>query len=120
MKKALLKYGGVFILLALSAGGLMRVSQNVQKVERDIAATDRAIEREQEKIRVLKAEWAYLNNPARLESLARDAFGLDKTNMSSVVSTPSSIPEFTVPQDEGDVLSQSIPIAYGGSNGGGG
>lgn len=118
MKKSLLKYGFVLVLLALSAGGLMRVSQNVQKVERDIAATDRAIEREQEKIRVLRAEWAYLNNPARLESLALDAFGLDRADMSSVVSTPSSIPEFTLPQGESDVLSQSIPIAYGGNNGG--
>ena len=57
MRKAVLKYGIVFMLLALSAGGLMRISQHVQKVERDIAAYDRAIEHEKEKIRVLKAEW---------------------------------------------------------------
>jgi len=116
MKKSLLKYGFVLVLLALSASGLMRVSQSVQKVERDIAATDRAIEREQEKIRVLRAEWAYLNNPARLESLALDAFGLDKVDMSSVVSTPSSIPELTPSAGEAGMLSRSIPIAYGGNN----
>ena len=117
MRKACLKYGFMFTRLALSAGALMHVSQQVQSIERDIAETDRAIEQEQERIRVLKAEWAYLNDPARLEALAQGAYGLDKPAMSSLISTPDSIPESTPPAEPG-MLSSSIPISFGQTSGG--
>lgn len=76
MRFSILKYGVVFFLVALSIAVLMGVSQEVQRIERDIVAYDNAIEQEQEKIRVLRAEWAYLNNPMRLELLALDMLGL--------------------------------------------
>lgn len=112
MRGACLKYGIVFVLLALSAGGLMRVSQHVQKVDREIAAYDRDIERQQEKIRVMRAEWAYLNNPARLEALASGSFDLQATNVKAVITNPDLIPEYADENDSG-VTSSAIPVSFG-------
>src|SRR6056297_879148 len=92
MKHTLLKYGGVFTFLILSAAALMHISQNVQKLERDIASYDREIEHEQEKIRVLKAEWAYLNNPARLEALSTGGYDLHAPEADALVRDPSRLP----------------------------
>ncbi|MGH1403675.1 MAG: cell division protein FtsL [Alphaproteobacteria bacterium] len=70
MRWVLLKYT-VSLLLVLGSGyALMRVSYDVQELERDIVRYEHDISREEEAIRVLNAEWAYLNNPMRLEELA--------------------------------------------------
>ncbi len=86
MKIAFLKYGSVFIALILSATMLMRVSQNVQRLEKDIVRYDREIAKEKDKIRVLKAEWAYLNNPERLEILASGGYNMRTPEMSALIS----------------------------------
>lgn len=62
----------LFILSAVLVSGslLFVISQKVQSTERDIKALEVQIARENETVRVLQAEWAYLNRPDRLESLA--------------------------------------------------
>lgn len=70
MKMAILKYAFIFTLTIVTGASLMVVSHKVRQAEVKISRVDRAIEQEQEKIRNLKAEWAYLNDPARLEVLA--------------------------------------------------
>jgi len=57
--------------LALVTGAaLFQVKHEVQKRETELAALDRAILADQEAIHVLRAEWSYLNDPARLEALS--------------------------------------------------
>lgn len=87
MKGTILKYGIVFMSVIGSGGILMNISQHVQRAERDIKIYDRKIIREQEAIRVLKAEWAYLNNPSRLEILASKGLGMYSSKSADLVSS---------------------------------
>ncbi|MAF68937.1 MAG: hypothetical protein CMH25_06290 [Micavibrio sp.] len=52
---------------------LFVVSQKVQQTERDISAQKQQLSLEKESLRVLQAEWAYLNRPDRLENLSEAA-----------------------------------------------
>ncbi|MCK5384442.1 MAG: hypothetical protein KAJ29_02615 [Alphaproteobacteria bacterium] len=100
MKLTILKYGALLTFLILSATMLMHVSQNVQQLERDIMRDDRWIEQEKEKIRVLKAEWAYLNDPQRLEAIASGGYDMQIPKTNTLVSDPARLPNiFTSDQE---------------------
>lgn len=118
MRKACLKYGLVVVMLVSSAAGLIGVSQKVQRIEGEIAAYDRQIEREQERIRVLKAEWAFLNDPGRLDALASGALGLVATDSENVVSDTDDIPDYEA-NAETDAVEGVIPVSYGTQSEGG-
>ena len=118
MRKACLKYGLVVVMLVSSAAGLIGVSQKVQRIEGEIAAYDIQIEREQERIRVLKAEWAFLNDPARLDALASGALGLGATDSENVVSDTGDIPDYEANADT-DTVEGAIPVSYGSQPKGG-
>ncbi|MAQ70612.1 MAG: hypothetical protein CL565_00295 [Alphaproteobacteria bacterium] len=63
-----------FILLVsailISGSLLFSVSQRVQSTEREIGHLREKLSQENESLRVLRAEWAYLNRPDRLEAMA--------------------------------------------------
>ncbi len=86
MRNLAVKYIIVFALVVASGAMLLDVSQRVQEAEREIRRADRAIEREQENIRVLQAEWAYLNDPARLELISSSGLGMGVPSPESLVS----------------------------------
>lgn len=62
------------ILSALAAGvvgvGLYFVKHEVKEQEAHLADLNRQIQSNQEAIHVLKAEWSFLNDPARLKQLS--------------------------------------------------
>ncbi len=93
MRGAIIKYTVVFVMVVASGTMLMNVSHHVQRVERDIKLIDRKIAREKENIRVLKAEWAYLNNPSRLEELATNYVDLISPEAAQLISDMSVIPD---------------------------
>ena len=93
MRGVILKYIIVFALVISSGTMLMNVSYHVQHAERDIKRLDREIAREEENIRVLKAEWAYLNNPVRLEELATGYVDLISPEAAQLISDMSVIPD---------------------------
>ena len=70
MRGAISRNLAIFALTVVAAGVLIDTSQKVQQAERDLGQVQDQIEGERERIRVLQAEWAYLNNPERLEKLA--------------------------------------------------
>lgn len=76
MKKFKLRSLVIFALAALSGGALLHTSQNVQHAEEKLHALQSQIAENEEKIRVLKAEWAFLNAPQRLEKLTKDYLDL--------------------------------------------
>tara|TARA_B100000686_G_scaffold339697_2_gene414188 strand:+ start:121 stop:465 length:345 start_codon:yes stop_codon:yes gene_type:complete len=57
-------------LVAILAFGLYKLKYEVQELEARYATVNRAIVAEQEAIRVLNAEWSFLNNPKRLANLS--------------------------------------------------
>lgn len=67
-RQTTLLFGVLAIGLALVLFG---VKYEVQDVEEELARLDQDIANERRSIHVLRAEWAYLNNPDRLRGLAK-------------------------------------------------
>lgn len=66
------KHALIWLGLAAVAGAvLFETSYEVQEMEEQLASLNRQIVHEQEAIQVLRAEWSFLNDPTRLENLAR-------------------------------------------------
>jgi hypothetical protein len=63
-------------LAALVGFGLFHVKYKVQALEEELAHLNARIVHEQEQLHVLRAEWAYLNRPERLEELNGRFLGL--------------------------------------------
>lgn len=59
-----------FVLATALGAALFWVSQQVQMLEREQRGINEQIASEQEGMRVLNAEWDYLNRPDRIEALA--------------------------------------------------
>ncbi|MCB9991919.1 MAG: hypothetical protein H6867_11230 [Rhodospirillales bacterium] len=89
----LLSVGG-----AVAAGALLFwTSQHVQQAEDRLAGMTQAVQSEQQSIRVLDAEWDYLNRPDRLEALAAEYLGLSSAAAFSVGENVSDLPQVTLP-----------------------
>jgi hypothetical protein len=65
-----LTFGTSVCFLVLVVTVLFNISQHVQTIEERLDTVKTKIKKEQEKIRVLEAEWQYLIRPERLEKLA--------------------------------------------------
>jgi cell division protein FtsL len=74
-----------FFALVLSAYGLFQVKYRVQNLKRDLNEIERQLEANHEAIHVLKAEWAYLNDPRRLLELSSRHLQLRPTNPRQMV-----------------------------------
>ena len=86
-----------WIVLAGCVGyGLYHLKNEVQARENELFRINRTILAEQEAIHVLRAEWSYLNQPARLEALASRDLKLQPTKPSQL-GTIASLPP--LPQD---------------------
>jgi hypothetical protein len=57
-------------LIGASSAFLFKTSYEVQALEGDLRGLNRSILREQDSIRVMHAEWAFLNQPSRLQALS--------------------------------------------------
>lgn len=68
----------------LSGTMLLSTSQKVQKAERQLSVLSKEKNREGEAIRVLRAEWDYLNRPDRLEALATRYLGMKEPDLAAV------------------------------------
>ena len=77
MRKATL----FWLAMTVACGAvLFHTSQQVTDGRAALASTERELLREEESLRVLQAEWSYLNQPERLEKLARQHLELVPLN----------------------------------------
>jgi len=77
----------LWMLLAVAAGlGLFVLKYEVQAMEERLVAINRQTLQDLESIHVLKAEWNYLNRPARLEELAGRLLSLEPVTAAQSVS----------------------------------
>ena len=82
------------LFLALLTGAtLFWVSQQVQQVEREQRQLIAANSQEEESIRVLRAEWDYLNRPERLEQLSAKYLNMAPVSADTLIQSISAIPE---------------------------
>ena len=73
------------MLLVLVSFGLYNGVYAAKAHERELQALTAEIAKESEAIRVLRAEWSYLNQPERLQALARKHLALAPTNPNQIV-----------------------------------
>jgi hypothetical protein len=85
------------LLAMLSGAALFWVSQQVQEAERVQRNLQVEIEQEQEALRVLTAEWDYLNRPDRLEELARTYLNMEPMKVETAITSVKDIP---VPEEQ--------------------
>ncbi|HBR68378.1 MAG TPA: hypothetical protein DEA55_03275, partial [Rhodospirillaceae bacterium] len=92
MRRVWRKYLAVFVLAGLSGAMLLQTSQSVQQAEDDLRRLQKSVDHEKETIRVLQAEWAHLNRPDRLESLAGQYLDLVPPGPGQVLKDPGQLP----------------------------
>ena len=93
-----MKFFRVSTLLALilsAASGFMLFStaQKVQQTDSDLRRMQMKVSQEEQTIRVLRAEWDYLNRPDRLESLVKNNLDLIPATPESVRADTSELPK---------------------------
>lgn len=67
----------VWALLAITAGGaVFLMKYDVRALEDRLLSLDSEIARNRQAVHVLRAEWSFLNQPARLEDLGRRLLNL--------------------------------------------
>ncbi|MGH1455882.1 MAG: cell division protein FtsL [Alphaproteobacteria bacterium] len=123
MRYLFLKYAIAFALVVISGTMLLDVSQRVQSAEREVRRVDRAIERERDNIRALEAEWAYLNDPARLEEITASGLGLSMQSSADIISNTDVLNDAEAKQDSpvfmAPVQGKIQNITYSPDNNGG-
>lgn len=78
--------GLLFLLTAASAALLLfYVKQQVREMEKELELVHRGILDHQVAIQVLKTEWSYLNQPARLAELASRHLGLQPVSAEQII-----------------------------------
>jgi hypothetical protein len=96
-------------LIFLAGGTLMKISYEVNMKERELARMQNQITEDTEGVRVLRAEWAYLNQPQRLEKLAAKYLALQPMQVSQV---DAKLPDAPKPEQ---VAANDVPSATTGS-----
>ncbi len=118
----------LWLVLAVICGGMLfQTSQRVTDGRAQLAGIDAAARKEDEHLRVLQAEWSYLNQPDRLEKLSKQylhlaplkgkqftkVVELEERSAAPVAEAPAVAPETSaaVVVVEPEVTAPAAPIA---------
>ncbi|HZH28111.1 MAG TPA: hypothetical protein VEY95_13105 [Azospirillaceae bacterium] len=105
-------------LAAIAGGVLFQTSYQVQSLNRELRAVNRQIVEERETIHILKAEWSYLNEPTRLERLAKQFTQLRPTGAEQMVgleAIPAKLPPGAAPSAPAEVPTARGPARRAGN-----
>ena len=93
--KRVLNVAGVAIAVA-AAGAVYDLKLEANRAFDKAAALQREIQRERDTIAVLKAEWAQLNQPGRIQALANRHLDVKPLDVLQIV-RPADVPEREAP-----------------------
>jgi len=82
MKRPVILFAVVLLLLTIV--GLFQVKHRVQNLTKDLAEIHHQIATNRQEIHVLKAEWSYLNDPARIKRLADTYLNMEYAKVAQV------------------------------------
>lgn len=103
----------LFLLLAGAISvALFSVKYQVQDLEQELVGLNRSIIEERKSIRVLKAEWSHLNNPERLDRLARRYLGMGQVRPAQM-KTFDGFRDLQIETASGDA--EAMPARDGGA-----
>ncbi|MEB3702907.1 putative secreted (periplasmic) protein [Candidatus Bealeia paramacronuclearis] len=101
-----------FLMLASLVGfALFQVKYEVQSLEEGISKTLHLMAEEKEALHILKAEWAYLNEPRRLQALAEKFLDIEPVKaqqMATILTAFEPTSEGPLPQGDRDPEVQAI------------
>ncbi len=97
-----------FVVLALLGVGLFQVKYAVQAKERELRKVNRQIAADRDAMRVLEAEWSFLNDPVRLADLTRRHTDLAPVMASQIATFESLAPR---PAQNNETAPSAPPIA---------
>lgn len=93
----------LWLLLAVFCSAILfHTSQQVTDGKARLASLQNKTQDEEESIRVLQAEWSYLNQPARLEKLVKEYLALEPMQgrqFAKLADIPEKEPEAVVPEE---------------------
>ncbi len=102
----------IWMFLATAAGiGLFVLKYEVKSMEGQLAAIHGKTVDNLEAVHVLKAEWSYLNQPARLEDLGRRLLNLEPVKASQTIGI-EDIPFRPVGAGNGVATNSSLTIHH--------
>ena len=90
----MIRYTSFLCLIILLGGalGVFKVKFYVQNLRKDILEMENQLSKEKNAIRVLKAEWTYLNQPERLRKLANKYTKLLPLKVDKIHKTEKELP----------------------------
>ncbi len=100
---------------AVSGALLFSTAQKVQQADQEMRRVQANVSQEEQTIRVLRAEWDYLNRPDRLETLVRSNLDLEQARPESVRNDTSELPEPFMPIIPARKPAYSSPPSYSSS-----
>jgi cell division protein FtsL len=72
------------VMLASTVFGLFHIQNKVKNLKKDLVEIHRQLSEDKAVIHVLKAEWAYLNEPTRIQKLANEHLNLEYTKVAQL------------------------------------
>lgn len=99
-----------FLLLLIMGTLVFVTAQNMHQSQSDLRRLRAETTHERDNLRVLQAEWTYLNNPDRLEKLATTQFGLVPLDGKQYVAV-NNIPSMKQMDDMAVAQAEQAPAA---------
>lgn len=100
-------------LILIAGATLMQISYQVDQKERELRKLTTQLIAHEDSIRVLKAEWAYLNQPQRLEKLSAKFLTLKPVQVAQLQADLPAV-QFAAhtPTLQGDVIKVAVTTGH--------
>lgn len=116
-------FGGILVVIA--GAGLFQIKNRVEEKDKELNRVHAQYLEDQKAIRVLKAEWAFLNSPDYIQDVTLKYLDLRPTSSAQIIKSVDDIPfrpksaplvAGTVKETKKKVVTATVPKTRGQSN----